>query len=107
MVNEVELLNHFKKWYNDYKQDYELEDKDIIEVIEKYTEYDYQYDFDTSIDTYEYHYALQFMIDYYEYHFCQLNPDNALCYHMIHMYHEEPFFSNNIDEIIEGTYEEL
>ncbi len=107
MVNEVELLNHFNKWYNDYKQDYELEDYDVIEVIEKYAEYDYQYDFDTSIDHYQYHNALEFMIDYYQYNFSQLRPTDALHYYMVCMYHEEPFISNNIDKIIEGTYEEL
>jgi len=107
MVNEVELMNHFNKWYNDNKEEDELEDYDTIEVIEKYTEYDYQYDFDTSIDHYQYHVDLAFMIDYYEYHFCQLNPDNALYYHMVRMYHEDTFINNHIDEIIEGTYEEL
>jgi len=114
MVNENELIEHFKNWYNDNKTDFD-DDIDIVELIDKYTEYDYQFDINNekqqhnhldkiniSLTQYEYHNAINFMIDYYGLTFKDIKPDNALNYYMLYMCNEYSYFSNKLDDIIDA-----
>jgi len=113
MVKVNELIEHFKNWYNNNKNDYD-DDIDIVELIDKYTEYDYQFDInnnyeqhnhldkiDISLTHFEYHNAINFMIDYYGLTFKDIKPDNALNYYMLYMYNEDSYFCNKLDDIID------
>jgi len=117
MVKVNELIEHLKNWYNDNKNDFD-DDIDIVELIDKYTEYDYQFDInnnyeqhnhldkiDISLTQYEYHNAINFMIDYYGLTFKDMKPDNALNYYMNYMYNEDSYFCNKLNDIIDDDEE--
>jgi len=114
MVNEMELLKHFENWYNDNKN--EFDDIDDIDIIHKYTEYDYQFDInnnyeehnhlvkiDISLTQYQYHDSINFMMDEYGMTFNQLKPDNALNYYMNYMIVCDGWFCEKFDKIVSNS----